>query len=101
MTEQQSVPEILPAELRERLAKDTDIVLLDVREPFEHAERHIEGCVLIPLGQLENRLDELQSYRDRPVVVYCRSGARSARACAFLNAQGFQTRNLAGGILEW
>ncbi len=72
--------------------------LLDVREPSERAEKHIGG-VHIPLGQLPDRTDELSS--DTPLVVYCRSGGRSQRACAMLDEKGFDAYNLVGGMTAY
>jgi glyoxylase-like metal-dependent hydrolase (beta-lactamase superfamily II)/rhodanese-related sulfurtransferase len=80
----------------------SSVQVLDVREPaeFNGALGHIEGALLIPLGALPGRCDELDSAR--PVVVVCRSGARSARAVAMLAKAGFsQTANLSGGMLRW
>jgi adenylyltransferase/sulfurtransferase len=74
--------------------------LLDVREPAEAAIAAIAGSVLVPLGSLSERIGEVD--RTRPVVVYCRSGTRSARAVALLRGAGLsRTYNLAGGILAW
>ena len=76
--------------------------LIDVREPAEFAQGlgHIDGALLLPLGQLEARLGELS--RQRPIVTVCRSGARSARAAAMLAKAGFdQVANLRGGMLRW
>ena len=76
--------------------------VLDVREPeeFAHGLGHIDGALLVPLGQLESRLGELP--RDRPIVAVCRSGARSARAAAMLAKAGFaDVANLRGGMLRW
>jgi rhodanese-related sulfurtransferase len=74
--------------------------LLDVREPHEASHCAIEGSVLIPLGQLQERFDELP--RDKAIVVQCHHGGRSARAVQFLIAQGFTNiRNLSGGIDAW
>lgn len=75
-------------------------VLLDVREPWEAQLASIAGSVLIPLGQLHDRLDELD--RDAPVVVYCHTGVRSARALEWLEQAGFErARHLTGGIAAW
>jgi adenylyltransferase/sulfurtransferase len=77
-------------------------LLLDVREPDEHEQARIPGARLLPLGQLEARLSEIADWKDRTVVVHCRSGARSARACRILLQQGFaDVWNLAGGIEAW
>jgi rhodanese-related sulfurtransferase len=76
------------------------VQLVDVREPWEHDEAHIPGCRLIPLGDVPLRYGEID--RDTPVVVYCKSGGRSAKAVAFLREQGYEnTFNLSGGILAW
>ncbi len=69
-------PTILPAELKSSLP--AGCCLVDVREPVEHAEDHIEDAKLIPLGQLEKRIGEID--RDAPVVVMCRSGKRGLEA---------------------
>lgn len=96
------VAEISPAELKQRLADGDDVVLLDVRQPEEHSEKHIPNSILIPLGELPARLDEIEQYRNRELIVYCRSGNRSGQACLFLSMQGFVNPvNLAGGMLQW
>ncbi len=89
---------IPPAELKSILP--SGCCLVDVREPVEHAEDHIEGAKLIPLGQLEKRIGEID--RNAPVVVMCRSGKRGLEALKKLEGLGFQdVRNLEGGILAW
>ena len=74
-------------------------MLLDVREPVEHASARVEGAVLIPMGAVMQQLDLLP--KDRTVVVQCQSGARSARVTAALRQKGFEAVNLAGGIHAW
>jgi adenylyltransferase/sulfurtransferase len=92
--------EVAPAELRERLQRGDDLLLVDVREPHEWQICRIEGATLLPLRTLPEHTAELP--RDRDIVVYCKMGARSARAVALLREQGFErVRNLAGGILGW
>jgi adenylyltransferase/sulfurtransferase len=94
-----SVPEIQPEELKQQLAAGEDIVLLDVREPHERAISRLPGH-FIPLGDLRERAHELDSSRE--IVVYCKLGARSAKAVEFLHSIGFRrVRNLAGGINAW
>jgi rhodanese-related sulfurtransferase len=76
------------------------VALLDVREPWEHELCRIDGSRLIPLGQLPDRLAELEP--KRPTVVICHHGVRSLRAAAFLERCGFDdVVNLSGGIDAW
>ncbi len=91
---------ITVAELRALLENGFDGLLLDVREPFEHAMAHIEGSVLIPLASLAGRLAELP--KDREILIHCKMGGRSARAVALLREHGFtRLRNVTGGIDAW
>lgn len=95
-----SDPDIAPRALRDWMASGTPPVVLDVREPQEWDICHLPGAVLIPLGDLPQRIGELDP--QVPVVCQCRSGIRSARAAQFLRLQGFRdVRNLTGGILAW
>jgi adenylyltransferase/sulfurtransferase len=73
--------------------------LIDVREPFEHAQARIDGSVLIPLGTLEDRVGEVP--KDVPVVVHCQGGGRSARAAEILRRHGLAAHNLIGGMRAW
>jgi molybdopterin/thiamine biosynthesis adenylyltransferase/rhodanese-related sulfurtransferase len=92
--------EMTAAELKARIDAGVAPVILDVREPFEARICAIPGSILIPLGELPRRLDELD--RTTEIVVHCKSGGRSARAVALLRANGFEkTANLAGGIRLW
>ena len=75
-------------------------LLLDVREDWEYAIAHLPGSLLIPMGQIPGRYESLP--RDRPVVVYCHHGMRSAQIVTFLSSRGFtQVHNLTGGIDAW
>jgi rhodanese-related sulfurtransferase len=77
-------------------------VLLDVREDSEYKDGHIIDTLHIPLGKLDGRLDELEKYREKPIIVSCRSGHRSSHACAKLRKKGFETvYNLKGGVMAW
>jgi rhodanese-related sulfurtransferase len=79
-----------------------EYLLLDVRTQEEYDERHIEGSTLIPVGELESRLGEISDYKDKPVLVYCRSGNRSVTASNVLIDNGFtEVHNLLGGIGAW
>jgi rhodanese-related sulfurtransferase len=94
--------EITGEELKSRLDQGEDIIMLDVRQPEEHAEKNIPHAMLIPLNELPNRLDELEPYKGREIVVYCRSGNRSGQAIHFLEASGYKRlKNLKGGMLQW
>jgi rhodanese-related sulfurtransferase len=93
---------IPPQELAARLAGDRPPHLLDVREPGEHAYAALPGSQLIPLGELADRIEELEPWRDQDVVVYCHHGIRSAHAIALLRQFGFtRLTNLTGGIDRW
>jgi rhodanese-related sulfurtransferase len=84
-----------------RLYND-DALVLDVREDKEYAGGHIPRARHIPLGQLAGRMQELEKFKSKPILVTCRSGHRSARACGMLKKAGFETvYNQAGGILAW
>ena len=99
---------------RLRGIKDVDIVealqminhknalVLDVREESEYKSGHILNAKWIPLGKLSDRTGELERYREQDIVVVCRSGNRSANACALLVKKGFaQTVNMSGGVMAW
>ena len=93
------VPEIQVEELKRRMDAGEDVFVLDVREPHEYQICNIGGH-LIPLGDLPNRIHELDSSRE--IVAHCRSGTRSAKAVNFLRQSGFRkVHNLSGGILAW
>jgi len=80
--------------------KPEEYTLLDVRQPEEYAEGHLPGSVLIPVGQLHQRLDEVD--RSKPAIVYCRSGVRAANGTGVLLNAGFKEAwNMSGGILAW
>ena len=85
-----------------QLINHKNALILDVREQGEYDSGHILNSKLISLGKLAGRIGELEKYRERPIVVVCRSGQRSASACAFLGKQGFtQAYNLNGGVMAW
>jgi adenylyltransferase/sulfurtransferase len=94
-------PEISAEELRREMdEKGGDLVLIDVREPHEWDIAHIEGARLIPLGQLPERLSELDGHAE--IVTHCHHGARSMKALEILKGAGFgKVRSLAGGIDAW
>ena len=93
----------LPREIsvQEAAAKrDAGAFILDVRQPDEWSQYHIEGAALIPLGELASRLNELP--RDQQIVVVCHSGNRSAKGRDILLNAGFtQVTSMAGGLIQW
>lgn len=91
------VPEVDVPEARSLVEEGAQ--LLDVRRPEEYGEAHIAGTQFITLNELTRRVDELDP--NRKLVVYCKSGGRSAQAAAWLNARGFDAVNLKGGIDDW
>lgn len=92
--------EITPTELKAKLDAGEDIFVLDVRQQHEYDIAKIEGTTLIPLDQLAQRVDELDSTAD--IYVHCKSGMRSAKAQKLLQDMGFsRVTNVAGGILRW
>ena len=94
------IPEITPTQLAARLKGPTAErpALLDVRFRREAQIVSLGGSLLIPLPELEERAEELEVLRGRPVVVYCHHGVRSLSGAAFLNALGFEAMSLRGGI---
>ena len=93
------MPAVSVVEAAARLARSHPPLLLDVREPGERVVVALEGSVAIPLAELADRLDELPP--DRPLLVLCKTGGRSARATALLRAHERDATNVEGGILAW
>lgn len=93
------IPEITVEELKIKIERKDDFLLLDVREPHENEIARIPGSTLIPLGDLPRRCGELD--KSKTLVVHCKSGGRSARAVQFLRDQGYDAVNVAGGIKAW
>jgi rhodanese-related sulfurtransferase len=86
-------------ELAALLAADATTVVLDVREPAEHAAGHVPGAVAIPLAIVPLRHLELP--RTRPVHVICETGGRSAQAVRWLDRQGYDAVDVSGGMAAW
>jgi rhodanese-related sulfurtransferase len=85
-----------------RLMNQPGALVLDVREDAEFASGHLPKARHIPLAQLSTRIGEIAKYKEKPVVVTCRSGARSGSACRALKNAGFtQVYNLKGGVPAW
>ena len=93
--------DITAQELKERLDKGEEIIIIDVREPYEYEEYNI-GAQLIPLGDLQGHIDDFEEVKNEEIVVHCRSGARSAAAKGFMVQNGYtNVRNLIGGIMAY
>lgn len=93
--------QILPEDLNEKIKAQENFVLLDCREQDEHDYTKIEGSILIPLSEFQERaVKELNP--DDVIVIYCHHGMRSWQACLYLEGHGFKNViNLAGGIEQW
>ncbi len=90
---------IAPARLAEWETEDPTLQVIDVREPYEREAGHIEGSRHIELNALSEQAASLD--RERPIVFYCRVGARSTMAAQALRAAGFEAYSLDGGLLRW
>lgn len=104
------IKEVTPGELQQMFGAKLDLLLVDVRESSEHEQGHLQNAHLVPRGILEAAADlqypkrdaALSGARDRPVVVYCATGGRSALAALTLQMMGFrQVYSLAGGFMKW
>ena len=81
---------------------DTELLLLDCREPEEFAVAAIAGACLLPMNEIEDRRQELAGNENKPVIVFCHHGLRSAQVAYWLRQQGFgQAQSMAGGIDRW
>ena len=86
----------------EMMQKEKNIIILDVRTPQEYQEGHISNAINIPVQILGQQLDKLKNFKDKKILVYCRSGHRSAIASQILDRAGFKNvNNLKGGLFEW
>ena len=91
-------------QLREMMRNDSNLVLLDVRNPHELEDKslgHIDGVLNIPLPELEKRLSELDEFKDKDIAVICRSGRRSETATDLLVKNGFNAVNVLGGMVQY
>ncbi|WP_022950638.1 rhodanese-like domain-containing protein [Leucothrix mucor] len=94
--------QVVPVNTAVKLMNDDKTLVLDVREDREIQDGMIKGAKHIPLGNLSTRLNELEKYKNSPVLVYCRTGNRSGGACQTLTKAGFaNVNNMSGGIVAW
>jgi rhodanese-related sulfurtransferase len=93
---------LVSAEEAKQLMENSGAMALDVRTPQEFSEGHLKGAKLIPVAELGDRIGELDSLKERQIIVYCHSGNRSAAASRILGKNGFaKVANLRGGIMAW
>lgn len=106
----QRVEELFPWDLEEETSKNPDLMLLDIREPYEYEAMHIQGALNVPRGILETSCEfdyeetvpELASARERDIVVICRSGKRSALAADIMQQMGYKkVKSLKTGMRGW
>jgi len=94
------IPTIISAKGVE-LYGNKDYVFVDVRTIKEHLAKAIPNTPVIPIQEFESRIDELKKYKDKIIVVYCRSGNRSKTGTNILIKHGYNAVNLAGGMNKW
>ena len=93
---------ITATQMKEFLDKHKDIILVDTRTPMEFEEEHIKGAILIPFDQLAQRHEEMKAKKHDKIILYCRTGSRSAYAAQVLSDLGYEdVSNEMGGILDW
>lgn len=97
---QANVPTISSDEAREYLT-DSNYQFIDVRTDGEYDSGHIPNSMHIPLHQIQDRMSEIDSLKNKNIIAYCRSGARSSKATKILVEAGFDVLNLSGGVLSW
>ena len=97
---QANVPTISSDEAREYLT-DSNYQFIDVRTDGEYDSGHIPNSIHIPLQEIQDRMSEIDSLKNKNIIAYCRSGARSSKATKILVKAGFDVLNLSGGVLSW
>ncbi len=94
---------LTPQEFYKEIKNKRNILLIDVRTPMEYEkDGHLRGSILIPIQVFTKFLPRLEKFKDKKILVYCRSGSRSAVVSRFLDKMGFKkVYNLQGGIIQW
>ena len=95
-----NVPSI-SSEESQKVISDNNYRFLDVRTDAEYSDSHIPNSIHIPLQEIQSRISEIEKIKDKKIIVYCRSGARSSMASKALLKEGFDVLNLTGGIMSW
>jgi phage shock protein E len=96
-----SIKQYTPAEAEAKMRNSLNIVFLDVRTKQEKKSGSIKGSLHIPLHELRSKAGELERYRGKEIICYCRSGRRSLSAASILKGKGFNASSLQGGISNW
>ena len=92
--------DVSAADAKRMIDTDEDVIILDVRTQEEHESAHIDKAILIPLSEMETRVNDLD--REKKIIAYCRSGVRSRNASMILTKLGFRSvYNMMGGISAW
>ena len=96
-------PKITVADVQKKIYKKNNILLLDVRtlDEFDGPLGHIAGAILIPIQEIEQRIDELNKHKEKEIIVICRSGNRSQTGTRILISHGFNAVNMVGGMKAW
>ncbi|MCP4838094.1 MAG: rhodanese-like domain-containing protein [Planctomycetes bacterium] len=101
-TDQHDTWEVLPEEVSGLRIQFDDLLILDCRTEHEYRTLHVRGAKLLPLQEMSIRVPELENWRHRVVLIYCRSGRRSRIVARYLSERGFRcVRSVAGGIESW
>ena len=96
-----NIKKITAEEAKKMMDEDKEILIIDVREENEYNEGHIKNSVLVPLGTIDSSIGNLAKEKEEPILVYCRSGRRSAEAANILNELGYTNIYDFGGIIDW
>ena len=96
-----SIKQYTPVEAEAKMRNNLNLVFLDVRMKQEKKSGYIKGSIHIPLHELRSKIGELERYRGKEIICYCRSGRRSLSAASILKGKGFNASNLQGGISNW
>ncbi|RKY94618.1 MAG: rhodanese-like domain-containing protein [Ignavibacteriae bacterium] len=96
-----SIKHYSPVDASQKLKRENNTVLLDVRTSLERKKKSIKGSFHIPLQEINSRASELKKFKDKEIICYCRTGSRSLSAASKLKKHGFSVANLKGGILQW
>jgi adenylyltransferase/sulfurtransferase len=91
--------QILPREVKQRLDTGAKMLLVDIRQEWEHKTCRIEGATLVPMETMASQLSLFQAANE--VVLYCHHGVRSLNAALMLRQQGIAARSMSGGIARW